>query len=71
SGKDIYLSAAKDIDLSSAELTYQDHILPLDSTELNSRITAKNNISIISGRDINGKAVQIQANGNTLLSAGR
>ncbi len=64
-------SSGKDIDLSSAELTCQDHILPLDSTELSSKITAKNNISIMSGGDINGKAVQIQANGNTLLSAGR
>ncbi|MGV8000904.1 DUF637 domain-containing protein [Photorhabdus temperata subsp. temperata] len=71
SGKDIYLIAAKDIDLSAAELEYKNHILPQDSTELSSKITAKNNISIMSGGDINGKAVQIQANGNTLLSAGR
>ncbi|MGV7960592.1 DUF637 domain-containing protein [Photorhabdus tasmaniensis] len=70
-GKDIYLIAAKDIDLSAAELEYKNHILPQDSTELSSKITAKNNISIMSGGDINGKAVQIQANGNTLLSAGR
>ncbi|MCT8350259.1 hemagglutinin repeat-containing protein, partial [Photorhabdus temperata] len=70
-GKDISLIAAKDIDLSAAELEYKNHILPQDSTELSSKITAKNNISIMSGGDINGKAVQIQANGNTLLSAGR
>ncbi|WP_350305521.1 DUF637 domain-containing protein, partial [Photorhabdus viridis] len=48
-----------------------DYIPPSRSLVLGSRITAKNNISIISGGDINGKAVQIQANGNTLLSAGR
>ncbi|WP_239002431.1 DUF637 domain-containing protein [Photorhabdus khanii] len=71
SGKDIYLSAAKDIDLSFAGVEYKNYILPQDSTELSSKITAKNNISIMSGGDINGKAVQIQANGNTLLSAGR
>ncbi|MCT8343782.1 DUF637 domain-containing protein [Photorhabdus kleinii] len=70
-GKDIYLSAAKHIDLSSPELGYIGYLfLPKESAELSSRITAKNNISIMSGGDINGKAVQIQANGNTLLSAG-
>uniref|UniRef100_UPI0036DB3D88 DUF637 domain-containing protein n=1 Tax=Photorhabdus sp. RM322S TaxID=3342825 RepID=UPI0036DB3D88 len=41
------------------------------SGELSSRITAGNNISVISGADINGKAAQINAKGNTLLSAGR
>ncbi|MCT8349701.1 DUF637 domain-containing protein, partial [Photorhabdus temperata] len=70
-GKDIYLSAAKQIDLSSAELGDRGSLLiPSDSSELSSKIFAKNNISIMSGGDIHGKAVQIQANGNTLLSAG-
>ncbi|MDB6375161.1 DUF637 domain-containing protein [Photorhabdus bodei] len=78
-GKDIYLSAAKHIGLNSRELIFHrleelflsgNYVPPLSSMELGSRITAKNNISIISGGDINGKAVQIQANGNTLLSAG-
>lgn len=41
------------------------------SGELSSRLTAGNNINIISGADINGKAAQINAKGNTLLSAGR
>ncbi|SCZ66290.1 MULTISPECIES: DUF637 domain-containing protein [Photorhabdus] len=79
-GKDVYLSAAKHIALNSRELIFHrleelflsgNYVPPLRSIELGSRITAKNNISIMSGGDINGKAIQIQANGNTLLSAGR
>nr|WP_242689336.1 filamentous hemagglutinin N-terminal domain-containing protein [Photorhabdus cinerea] len=78
-GKEVYLTAAKHIELSSRELMFHrlgklflsgNYIPPLRSMELGSRITAKNHISIMSGGDINGKAVQIQANGNTLLSAG-
>ncbi|TDB40588.1 hemagglutinin repeat-containing protein, partial [Photorhabdus khanii] len=79
-GKDVYLSAAKHIELGSRALVFRklesiflsgNYIPPSRSLESGSRITAKNNISLISGGDINGKAVQIQANGNTLLSAGR
>ncbi|WP_434523946.1 DUF637 domain-containing protein [Photorhabdus asymbiotica] len=71
-GKEIYLSAAKDIDLSAYEPTYQaDLPLSKESTEFSSKITAKNHISVMSGGDINGTSAQIQANGNTLLSAGR
>ncbi|WP_205634294.1 hemagglutinin repeat-containing protein, partial [Photorhabdus australis] len=71
-GKEIYLSAAKDIDLSAYEPRYQaDLSLSQESTIYSSKITAKDHVSIISGADINGKAVQIRANGNTLLSAGR
>ncbi|WP_445375637.1 DUF637 domain-containing protein [Photorhabdus tasmaniensis] len=79
-GKDVYLSAAKHIELGSRELIFHKlegiflssyYIPPSRSLVLGSRITAKNNISLISGGDINGKAVQIQASGNTLLSAGR
>ncbi|NHB94219.1 filamentous hemagglutinin N-terminal domain-containing protein, partial [Photorhabdus cinerea] len=71
-GKDIYLSAAKDIDLSACEPRYQaDLSLSQGSAIYSSKITAKDHVSIISGADINGKAVQIRANGNTLLSAGR
>ncbi|MQL50687.1 filamentous hemagglutinin N-terminal domain-containing protein [Photorhabdus khanii] len=79
-GKDVYLSAAKHIELGSRALVFRklegiflsgNYIPPSRSLESGSRITAKNNISLISGGDINGKAVQIQANSNTLLSAGR
>lgn len=71
--KDINLTSAKNIDLTPRELSPSLNRLFLSSRsgELSSRLTAGNNINIISGADINGKAAQINAKGNTLLSAGR
>ncbi|PQQ37206.1 hypothetical protein C6H68_14755 [Photorhabdus luminescens] len=71
--KDINLTAAKNIDLAPRELSPSLNKLfsTSRSGELSSRLTAGNNINIISGADINGKAAQINAKGNTLLSAGR
>uniref|UniRef100_UPI001CED4A2B hemagglutinin repeat-containing protein n=1 Tax=Photorhabdus antumapuensis TaxID=2862867 RepID=UPI001CED4A2B len=71
--KDINLTSAKSIDLTPRELSPSlSKFFPSSrSGELSSQLTAGNNISIISGTDINGKAVQIQANGNALLSSGR
>ncbi|KMW72073.1 hemagglutinin [Photorhabdus luminescens subsp. luminescens] len=71
--KDINLTSAKNIDLTPRELSPSlSRLFPSSrSGELSSRLTAGNNINIISGADINGKAAQINAKGNTLLSAGR
>ncbi|MCT8343633.1 hemagglutinin repeat-containing protein [Photorhabdus kleinii] len=71
--KDINLTSAKSIDLTPRELSPSlSRLFPSSrSGELSSRLTAGNNINIISGADINGKAAQINAKGNTLLSAGR
>ncbi|WP_430199589.1 DUF637 domain-containing protein [Photorhabdus luminescens] len=71
--KDINLTSAKSIDLNPRELSPSlSRLFPSSrSGELSSRLTAGNNINIISGADINGKAAQINAKGNTLLSAGR
>ncbi|WP_228901641.1 DUF637 domain-containing protein, partial [Photorhabdus bodei] len=71
--KDINLTSAKSIDLAPRELSPSlSKLFPSSrSGELSSQLTAGNNISVISGTDINGKAVQIQANGNVLLSSGR
>ncbi|WP_250151004.1 DUF637 domain-containing protein [Photorhabdus akhurstii] len=71
--KDISLTSAKSIDLAPRELSPSlSKLFPSSrSGELSSRLTAGNNISVISGTDINGKAVQIHANDNALLSSGR
>ncbi|MBS9422656.1 DUF637 domain-containing protein [Photorhabdus caribbeanensis] len=71
-GKNIHLTSAKNIGLNFLELSSSlSELFPSSrSAELSSRLTAGNNISIISGSDINGKAAQINAKGNTLLSAG-
>ncbi|WP_242688708.1 hypothetical protein [Photorhabdus tasmaniensis] len=63
-GKDINLTSAKSIDLTPRELSPSlSKLFPSSrSGELSSRLTAGNNISVISGTDINGKAVQIHAN---------